>query len=329
MRPFSILNLTFIFSLFFNFQIAAEIENEDAPSIAKSTACEKILGPAISLLMSSYTEPIIVAASFYRSLQDRCKVKKLTEETCYASESDFISFSQFSKLGNRLDVTKEIWVPKSMSFPKYGAPVTFAKAPGLSGPISILQHHLKTEVPKPYSDIALKTMEAFLNYPQVIDWMKTIREEALQEMWDAGLRGQIHLESHAVREYYLDLVLARRAKAKGFKVKSNGLPHNMITFSTYAFQASLALGHLFIDWTGTAASSSADDSDHFARGHLLAMAYAADHVPNFVDLTKYIGRTNDYRGIWGQMFDNVYSTDTPFWGGFWVSQFKDYLGIHY
>lgn len=303
--------------------------DETIPRIPKANICEQVLSHGVSLILLATTEYMAVTAATIQATWNRCKARHLKGEACRVAESDFSTLKEFLEFNNQLKLAEEDWVTSSMGFPRYRSLLVGGDYE--EGDLSILQHHLETIVPVPYSAIAQNTMNAYLNYPQVMAWIKTVREEALTYMWNDGLRKRDHLSNHYLREYYLDQALARHMQKKGFKIKGNGLPHNMVTYNSYIFNFVLAAGYAFIDWTGASLQSAraASHKDHYARGHLLAMAYGADHVENFVQLMQYIGRTQDKDGMWGQMWDNVKSTTTPFWGGFWVYNFRKYLGIRY
>jgi hypothetical protein len=160
-------------------------------------------------------------------------------------------------------------------------------------------------------------------------WISDVHDEVLQKMWDDQIRNPEVYMSDEVRELYLDAVLAERAARNGFSIRKSGLPFDVVTFNEWSFfQGTLASGKIFIDWTGIDLNG-VGGSVHFARGHLLQMAYASEAVPNFIDLMKYVGKTGDRDGVWELMFDNAYSADTPFWGGQWVRNFRYFLKIRY
>jgi len=297
------------------------------PDIPRANKCQIALTHLVNVAMLPL-EALVIPKATKQSLNDRCHVRNLQDEACFAVESEFTSIEEFLKTQERYwpKILEASWIPNEMSFPTIGASM---KSEVIRGSLDILDNHILTKVPAPYSEIAMKTKQALINLPQILKWLKSVNEEALRVMWSDGLRKKEYLYNHRLREYYLDKVLARRAHVKGFKIEEDGLPKNLVTYNFYAFNRTLAAGDFFVDWTGAILESDAktDSSNHFLRGHSIVMAYLADHVEYFVSLTQFIGQTSDHHGIWGQMFDNVKSTNTPFWGGFWVFQFRQYLGI--
>ena len=295
--------------------------------IPKANICEAVLSHSVSLFVLASTEYMVVTSSALQALWSRCQAKRVSAMVCKESESDFANFEEFVSYRNQLHLQKDKWAVKSMGFPRYGSILTGRAL--VDGSLNVLQEHIEAEIPDPYAIIALQTMQSFLDYDKVTAWIKSIREEVLKDMWNDGLRKIKYLKNHNIREYYLDRVLARRVQKQGFKIKSNGFPYSLITSNPYSFHYALAKGHFFIDWTGAnlKSASGADFKNHSARGHSLALAYAAEQVDDFILLSRYIGRTFDSRGLWGQMFDNALSTTTPFWGGYWVYSFQEYLGI--
>lgn len=171
-----------------------------------------------------------------------------------------------------------------------------------------------------------KLMALLMNSEKVKSFMIDLKKQVLQEMWDAGIRIE-DFSKPEVREYYVDIVLAKRARKVGFSVSEKGLPFDMVTFSEDNFFRYFTLQRVFVDWSG--AKLLANGSPHYARGHLLQMVYAGENFPGFANLIKLIGHTRDQEQIWFVLFDNAIAGTTPLAGGWWVEVFKDFLGIRY
>lgn len=263
--------------------------------------------------------------------ESRCTREFVTDLICSSDEPEIKSLEDFFKvafrLGGDLHVLRSDWSVVKLKVTHAGS--NFMDRDNEIYLSDLIQYY-EQSLEKPYSDIAVKTLKALLNYNQVMDWVKQVNEEVLREMWKEGLKKESHIKNLVIRAHYLDQILAKRAISKGFKAKSDGMPYEMTSVNSYSFHYTLARGRFFVDWVGEDIGSTDEEAKnklHGARGHTLAMAYLADHVPDFVELVKYIGRTQDRKGIWGQMFDNALSTSTPFWGGFWVINFSKYLYI--
>lgn len=318
--------LLLITCLVFSWPTFARVPVEQQQAIPVANFCQRLLGQA-SNVWSAIQDPLAFYVFNKLETSERDYVKKMQAKAS-ASESDFHTVEDFlaTQEPHWPTVTAKDWIPGELGFPMLGSPF---RANGGKGSIADLENYLKKEVPAPYSDIALKSRYALTDLFQILNWLKGINAEVLQEMWTDGFRKKEHIYDHRLREYYLDRVLARHAHAKGFKIKSDGLPYGIKTYNPYTFNTGLAAGHFFIDWSGTDLNldGPSDYRKHYARGHTIVLAYLADHVENLVSLSQFIGRTNDSLGIWSLLFDNALSTKTPFWGGFWVYHFSRYLSI--
>lgn len=296
--------------------------------VKEASFCIRALSHAINLVPLFVDVWNVPGTKAY--IKDRqCTRESITNMICTSDVND-LSLEDFLKVAaadSDPEVLKNEWVVNSLKVTQAGS--HYIDADNKIHIADLIQHY-EEFVEEPYSELAIKTFKALLQYHKVLNWIKQVNEEALKEMWKEGLRKENHVRTPTIRSHYLDKVLARRAAAKGFKIKPDGMPYEMTTINPYSFHYTLARGRFFVDWSGEVLGSTdveAINRIHGARGHTLAMAYLADHVPDFVELVKYIGRTQDRKGIWGQMFDNALSTNTPFWGGFWVINFSKYLYI--
>lgn len=294
------------------------------PNIAlnKASPCERLLLLTGMSAFGIYTDLIsgLRTEAKAKAKSSREQAKKVIDLAMWNPSVDFRNFDDVVAYANKNPVQEGDWTPSIATFPPNG----FSNKEPVTGPIAILENHLKKQVSAPYSEIAVQTLHAFLNREQVVHWIQKINTEALKAMWDDGLRSKEQINNQFVRALYLDKILARHAKAKGFQI-NNDLPYDLVTYNIFNFNHYLAQARLFIDWTTL--NSHETQFPHLSRGHAIAMAYAADHVLNFVELIKYAGRTYDRQGTWGQLFDNGLSPKTPFWSGFWVMQFQNYLNI--
>lgn len=197
------------------------------------------------------------------------------------------------------------------------------------GEVADLREHFQNRLPAPHAQTAVLALDTILDSAKIREWIHGVRHEVFNQMWVAGVRDRASFQELRLREYFLDKVLATRASKHGFRIRNDGRPHNLFTASNYFFVSKLAKGWFFIDWTGSNLSSGGDRAPHSVRGHALQVAYLAENVPNLVELIKYTGRTIDRYSVWSFLFDNAANTQTPFWSGFWVTSFSDYLGIRY
>jgi hypothetical protein len=218
------------------------------------------------------------------------------------------------------------WRSKNIRVGQQGSTLSYAPTQTTA---DNLKSHFGQVLPSQLDNVTSQVMDVFYDSDRLRSWMSDIHNEVLQRMWDDQIHNPEVYRSEEVRELYLDAVLAERAARNGFSINEYSLPFDVVTFNEWSFfRGTLAKGKIFIDWTGVNLAVS-DGVKHYARGHLLEMVYASENVPNFIDLMKYVGQTNDRDGVWELLFDNSYSPDTPFWGGRWLSTFKNRLRIRY
>ena len=193
---------------------------------------------------------------------------------------------------------------------------------------------LQDKFPSIYATTVRNILEIYNDNNLALSWMQGLRAEVILTMWNDGISDLQAFREPALREFYLDLVLAQRAKRIGFQVTKESLPFTVTTFNPWTFfRRFLEEGRIFIDWTATTYIHPVIDKDtkeeklHSARGHILQMVYLGEHIPRFVDFIRNIGQTNDKARAWEILFDNADSTSTPFWSGRWVDLFKNYLNI--
>jgi hypothetical protein len=308
------------------------IRAEDAVRVPKSASvCSRILGVPVNLFIQ-LGDPFIAIHTGTIVLRDFLSAKKFDPASCVRGNCSYLTKPEFDKqveveesnLRAQFEKFEINWTKGNIILGTFGSVLSSNVMAGNRGSLNA---HFRTRLPIKYQDIAIATLEKFYDAKRVVEWVISIRRETLNLMWEAGFRSREHLQEPVLTELYLDRVLARRAAIAGFHIRRNGQPHRLLSFGHYTFVTHLALGHFFVDWTGTGLLAAGSSSAHYARGHSLAMAYAGEVVPNFVELIKYIGRTQDWQGTWGYLFDNGSSTETPLWTGFWVQSLKDILNI--
>lgn len=216
------------------------------------------------------------------------------------------------------------WAATQFLFSRYGATtVEEVKVTSLND----LKLFLQNELPKKISKIAIETIDAFNNETKVFNWISELRQDQLTAIFNDGLNLKA-ATAPLLRQQYLDEVLAARAPNVGLHTAETGLPVDMVTMGAKSFFKTLSKKEIFIDWTGTTLVQGTG-ARHYARGHLLQMMYAAEHVEGFSELIEFIGKKKKHRGLWGYLFDNVNMPESPFWGGYWVDSFGPFLGIRY
>lgn len=296
----------------------------------KVNACQFLLSSVgMSSYLIAFAEIISVPMSIKNKLLDKCRTHKK-----YQCKTD-IEFETLSEMQEwaiqNNSLIDENLIGKSASqkqyrLAKYGS-ILIGKTEAYSE--DEFRNHFSENIPEAYRSIGVNAFDEMLNHGQIQEWVSDLRSSVLKHMWDDGVRRKAQYSNPYLTAEYLDFELARRAKNQGFSINSSGKPWGLYTVNQLFFSFNLAMGRLFVDWTGPELQGSEDKNLHGARGHILQLVYLAEHVEGISDLIKFIGMTNDYHGMWTYLFDNTYNTDSPFWTGFWIRAFGNYLNIPY
>lgn len=293
-----------------SFAKIVEVELQPASKAEQSTA--KVVD-----VISTLLEPFNMAGAAYHMNFDRIRARQLIQSN---------SAKATRYRAPDIDLHEPWATPKLYVSKVYGAPFNRDR---VLITIRDLKFHFTKTLGEEVGQIASHTIDEFMDRPKIIAWAQSVRNEMNAMMTADGISAAVQTHP-SVRELYLDKVLVKRAVARGFLATEEKLPFNIVTFNSKTFfQNTLGKGRVFVDWTGIGLSAPETNAGHYARGHLLAMAYGAENVPRFVDLMKTVGQTGDRDGLWSMLFDNVDSTQTPFWSGHWMRELGPALGVRY
>lgn len=137
-----------------------------------------------------------------------------------------------------------------------------------------------------------------------VEWVVNLRFEILKRMKSDGLPS-LFIRDNSIMRKYLDDIVAERALAFGFKLNSRNRPFNHLSTNQDAFFKRIYNGELFYDFGGVlffAPHLFEGIIFHGKRSHAMQALFLAEYIPDFVNIYRNIGRTQDQL-VWSYLFD--------------------------